>query len=57
MNYVSFIAAMHNAHLAFIIFFEQFQITLPREPIAIILLADWHRTGGCHPIPKSELPP
>jgi hypothetical protein len=37
--------------------FEQFQIALPREQIAIILLADWHRTGGCHPIPKSELPP
>jgi len=56
MNYVSFIAAMHNAIWHFI-FFEQFQMTLPREQIAIILLADWHRTGGCHPIPKSELPP
>jgi hypothetical protein len=37
--------------------FEQFQISLPREPITIILVIDWHRTGGCHPISKSELPP
>jgi hypothetical protein len=56
-NCVSFIAAMHNAKSGNFISFEQFQITLPREQITIILAADWHRTGGCHPIPKSELPP
>jgi len=54
---VSVIAATHNAHLASYFLFEQFQIGLPPEQIAIILHADWHRTGGCHPIPKSELPP
>jgi isoquinoline 1-oxidoreductase subunit alpha len=36
------------------ILFAQFQIALPREQIAIILFADWHRTGGGNPITKSE---
>jgi hypothetical protein len=55
--YVSAVTATHNAHLACYFLFEQFQIGLPPEQIAIILHTDWHRTGGCHPIPKSELPP
>jgi hypothetical protein len=55
--YVSVITATHNAHLAFYFFFERFQIGLPPEQIAIILHTDWHRTGGCHPISTSELPP
>jgi hypothetical protein len=38
------------------ILFEQFQIELP--PIGIgIMLSSPAPTGGCRPIPKSELPP
>jgi hypothetical protein len=37
--------------------FERFQIGLPPGKFGIILRANWHRPGGCRPIPKSELPP
>jgi hypothetical protein len=47
---------LHNANMSFY-FFDQFQIGLPPERIAIILRADWHRPGGCQPIPRHELPP
>jgi hypothetical protein len=39
------------------ILFEQFQTALPPERIGIILRANWHRPGGCQPMPKRELPP
>jgi len=34
------------------ILFERFQIGLPPGKFGIILRADWHRPGGCRPIPK-----
>jgi hypothetical protein len=48
------IAASHNAN---VIFFDGFQFALPLIWNGIILTADWHRPGGCQPLPKSELPP
>ena len=39
------------------ILFEQFQIELPLDRFGIILRAIWHRTGGCQPIPNSEMLP
>jgi hypothetical protein len=38
-------------------FFEQFQIALPPEWIAIILRIAGIRTGGCQPDTKKVLPP
>jgi hypothetical protein len=48
------IAASHNTD---VIFFDGFQFALPLIWNGIILAANWHRPGGCQPIPKSELPP
>jgi hypothetical protein len=48
------LAAAHKQHLQIFIPFERFQIGLPPGKFGIILRANWHRPGGCRPIPKSE---
>jgi hypothetical protein len=46
------LAAAHKRRLYNLISFERFQIGLPPGKFGIILRANWHRPGGCRPIPK-----